>query len=477
MKIKVDSRWWPGIFLLLCASCASLKSSSSPELSEAQDEPGVLYSLDEASEETENEGTEPVEGTPEDIGAVEVSEQRSEKEILADQEARRTFPLVQNEFVDQWINYFTGRGRRHFEVYLLRSTRYISMMKKALAEDGLPEDLIYLAMIESGFNTKARSRAKAVGPWQFMKGTGQRYGLEVDYWVDERRDFIKSTHAAAQYLKELHQIFGTWYLAAAGYNAGEGRVLNAVRRSKTRNFWELARSKDNFRAETRNYVPKMIAAALISKNPEKYGFENIPYENPLSWDLIDVPGGLSLRSIANSNNLDLEELKLLNPELVRAITPSSAATYGLRVPQGTGEKVLASLPSIKKQPADAFIVHKVARGQTLGAIANKYDSSVDVIMDFNNIRKATQVRAGSYLRIPVDDDKSKFKSVKRKTFSNPVSSSQKSENKGLQKYRVKRGDSWWSLAGKFGVSIKELREINRGVASLVAGDSINIPKL
>src|SRR5690606_13336536 len=152
-------------------------------------------------------------------------------------------------------------------------------------EEGLPEDLIYLSMIESVFNPRAYSRARAVGPWQFIEGTGKRYGLRVNYWIDERKDIIKSTHAAAKYLKELYQIFGSWYLAAAAYNAGEGTVLNAIRRDRTRNFWQLARQEKNFRSETQNYVPKMIAAALLAKSPEKYGFadKEIAYEDPLTW--------------------------------------------------------------------------------------------------------------------------------------------------------------------------------------------------
>lgn len=469
-----------GFFVFVSATLVSCTSRplavQTQELPENEDVRESV-SLDDSSVDSETADTELVDDSPEDLGKIQASDQRSESEVLADKLARKTFPLVQNEFVDQWINYFTGRGRRHFEVYLSRSTRYISMMKKTLKEDGLPEDLIYLAMIESGFNTKARSRAKAVGPWQFIKGTGQRYGMEVDYWVDERRDFIKSTHAAAQYLKELHQIFGTWYLAAASYNAGEGRVLNAVRRSKTRDFWELARVKANFRSETRNYVPKMIAAALISKSPEKYGFNEIAYEKPLVWDLVKVPGGVSLRSVAKANNLDIEELKLLNPELVRAITPASEKTYEVRVPSGTAEKVLANLNVLNREASDAFVIHRVRKGQTLGAIARQYGSSVDVIMDFNNIRKATAVRVGMNLRIPVDEDRAsgrsrrqgKLKSIRER---NPSSA----DSSNLTRIKIRSGDSWWSLARHHGLSVQKLKNANRSTKKLMAGLYLNIPK-
>lgn len=367
----------------------------------------------EEGEEQDVAGTEKREETPEDLGDVNVSENRNTEEIQADVLSRKTFPLVYNEFVEQWIRYFTStRGRPVMQKWLGRSTRYIPVMKKVLREEGLPEDLIYQAMIESGFNPKAASHAKAVGPWQFIKGTGKRYELELNYWVDERRDHIKSTHAAALYLKELHQIFGSWYLAAAAYNAGEGKVLRAVRSDRSRNFWELARIKKNFRAETRNYVPKIIAAALISKNPEKFGFTNVEYEEPLSWETIKVPGGVDLKSVAKLTGVDENYLEILNTELRRGVTPPGAENYALRVPPNKGSLVMEHIEELRNHRYKKnFIVHEVRKGDTLGAIARRYGSDVASIMELNKIGKTNRLKLGAELTIPVSDREESRKSA------------------------------------------------------------------
>jgi membrane-bound lytic murein transglycosylase D len=241
-----------------------------------------------------------------------------------------------------------------------------------------------------------------VGPWQFMQGTGKRYGLKVDYWIDERRDIVKSTRAAAKYLKELHTIFGSWYLAAAAYNAGEGRVLNAIRRGHTRNFWELARGKDNFRAETRNYVPKMIAAALISKNPEKYGFTEISYEQPLLWETVEVPQGVDLRTVAEQSQAEVEVVKLLNAELRIGITPpDSDEAYALRVPPEHKPLLLSNFDKLKSRKSSHFIVHHIQRGENLGSLARRFKTQVQTIMELNDIRNARTLRIGQQIRVPI----------------------------------------------------------------------------
>ena len=223
-------------------------------------------SLSDESDIEQRDDREIVDDIPEDLGEIQVGK-RSPEEEEADRLASQTFPIVQNPYVQKWLDFFTvnKRGRRTFEKWMARSTRYIPIIKPILQEHGMPEDLIYLSMIESGFNPRAYSHAHAVGPWQFIRATGKRYGLNVEFWIDERRDIYKSTHAAARYLKDLYTMFGSWYLAAAAYNAGEGKVLRAVKRDQTRDFWKLERNKRNFRAETRNYVPKIIAAAIIAK--------------------------------------------------------------------------------------------------------------------------------------------------------------------------------------------------------------------
>src|SRR3989338_4539642 len=210
---------------------------------------------------------------------------------------RPNIPLVMNDQVQGWLDYFQGRGRVHFERYLRRSGKYTQMMRQVLKSEGMPGDLVYLSMIESGFNPHAYSSARATGAWQFIYETGRRYGLKVDSWVDERRDPEKSTVAAAKYLKDLYDRFNNWYLAAAGYNAGEGKIGRAIRKYATEDFWEIAEQK-YLKRETKDYVPKLIAAALIAKDPEKYGFTNLRYEEAISHDTVTLPSSTDLRVVA-----------------------------------------------------------------------------------------------------------------------------------------------------------------------------------
>ena len=195
-------------------------------------------------------------------------------------------PLDDHPDVDKWIHYFTGRGRDYMQIYLERSSRYLPIMKAVLKEQGLPMNLVYVALIESGFSAKALSRANAVGYWQFIYGTGKRYGLKIDGFVDERRDFVLATKAASQYFKDLYSLFGSWHLALAAYNSGEYRVNRAVLRHYNRDFWYLS-SKKALPRETRNYIPKLIAAIRISQDPQKYGFYNLDFQPLLSYETLE----------------------------------------------------------------------------------------------------------------------------------------------------------------------------------------------
>lgn len=412
---------------------ASSGISGDVATTEEPDEEDIEEDPNESADETAE--TDPTEGTPTDLGDVQASEQLRADEIKADALAQRTFPLVENEFVDQWIRYFTGRGRIHFEKWLSRSPRYTPIIRDVMKRDGLPEDLMYLAMIESGFNPIARSHAKAVGPWQFIASTGKRYGLEVDAWIDERRDIEKSTHAAAQYLKELHQIFGSWYLAAASYNAGEGKVLNAIRRDKSRNFWELARKKKNFRSETRNYVPKIIAAALISKNPAQYGFGDVVYEVPLQWESVEIPGNIDLRSVNDVTKIDKDMLKLLNAELRRGVTPPNTGYYPLRVPVGQGTIVTANLEAIR---------------------AKKYK-----IADADDERRGRRGRRG--------------RNASRGSSQNAAAAMTAPLKAG--DYRIKPGDTLWDLARRSGTTVAEIKRLNaiRSPRDIRPGAVIRVP--
>ena len=233
-------------------------------------------------------------------------------------------PIQMNKQVRAYLVYFSTERKAVITRYLARSTRYLPMIKEVFQEAGLPEDMAYLAMIESGFNNKAYSPAAASGMWQFIKGTGLRYGLAIDGYVDERRDPEKATRAAAKYLLDLYKQFGSWYLAAASYNCGEGRVQRELNQSNHKNFWELS-ANQCLPTETKNYVPQMIAATIIAKNPEKFGFKNVPYLPPVKYDKVPVNETTSLTAAAVAVNVPAEEVQALNPELLRGVTPPDSA--------------------------------------------------------------------------------------------------------------------------------------------------------
>jgi len=249
-------------------------------------------------------------------------------------------PMVLNGPVKAYLRVFTTSHKVVFASYLARSGRYLPLMLRIFREHGLPEDLVYLCLVESGFNPWAKSPAEAVGPWQFIKDTAQRYGLRVNGWVDERRDPEKSTRAAAHYLKDLYRQFGCWYLAAAGYNAGEKRVEGTLNRNNTHDFWELAQRR-LLPQETCNYVPQLIAAALIAKNPEKHGFQGISYQSPWRAVRVKVPGGVDIRWFAEALAIPFETLRELNPELLKDRTPGDCQEYLLQIP--TRDRSLANI--------------------------------------------------------------------------------------------------------------------------------------
>jgi len=286
-------------------------------------------------------------------------------------------PLVFNDAVARYIRCFTGPKRDVFARWLWRSERYAPTIKSILKKNGLPEDLVYLSMIESGFNMKACSRARASGPWQFINETGRRYGLKVDYWVDERYDLEKSTVAAARYLKTLFERFGSWYLAAASYNAGENRVKRAIEKEDTKDFWELRKYK-TLPKETQEYVPQLIAAALIAKEPEEYGFTDVESAPVYRLTRIAVPGGIPLRTIAHALSLDLAELRALNPEILKGITPPDRQEYQIKLP-GTPELDVVSSKleaDLKNGKQVVGVVRAcVTKKDSLARILKRYDVS------------------------------------------------------------------------------------------------------
>lgn len=310
-------------------------------------------------------------------------------------------PLVMNEYVEREIKLFQTMERDFFLESYKRSGRYRSEMVKAFREAGIPEDITWLPLIESGFKLRAMSRARALGLWQFIPSTGYKFGLKRNTVVDERLDPGKSTAAAIAYLKELHQMFGDWATVLAAYNCGEGNVLRAIRGQKIDyldNFWDLYQRLPR---ETARYYPRFIAVLTIVKNPGKYGFTLDEPEKPVSYESVTIEKPVHLQKIAERTGCTDEELADLNPELRFRATP--AATYELKVPQGKREAVLACVDTLPKwsPPKVEYVVHRVRRGETLSTIASHYRTSVARIMDANNIRKARLLRIGQRLKIPL----------------------------------------------------------------------------
>ncbi|MBX3039754.1 MAG: transglycosylase SLT domain-containing protein [Bdellovibrionaceae bacterium] len=247
-------------------------------------------------------------------------------------------PVTYNKKVSKWINYFQTRGQTWFREWLERSTRYMPFIQKELKEAGLPTDLAYMVMIESGFSFQATSIASAVGPWQFIEPTGVRYGLTRSWWLDERRDLMKSTRAAIRYLKDLHKEFGSWYLVAASYNMGENGLRGRIKKYKTKDYWQLVRA-GALPAETQEYVPKILAAMLISKAPNMYGFRDLERRDSYEYEIISVPGGTDLNDLADHIGVTRKALKDLNAELVLGYIPRQVEKHMIRLPRGAGTVV------------------------------------------------------------------------------------------------------------------------------------------
>ncbi len=365
----------------------------------------------------------------------------------AEQELKTTrsdLPLVLNDAVAAYINYFSSKGGRGFlEHGYIRSGRYRDMIQKTLRTEGVPQDLIYLAQAESGFHSLALSRAGARGMWQFMASRGEQYGLKRNWWLDERQDPEMATRAAAHHLKDLYSEFGDWYLAMAAYNSGPGTVQHAVERTGYVDYWELYH-RGVLPQETRNYVPIILAITIMSKNPAQYGLDRLQQEAPIVSDSVSLHDPIDLRLAAECVDASVATLQELNPSLLRLTTPKDQA-FELRIPRGTKDKFQAAIAAIPPEMRVWWHYHRVAPGDTLAGIAHKYHTTASAIQEVNNISDGG-LRMDTKLIIPVSPGHHDTENV---AFSPKVS-----------RYKAHKGDTVLSVADHFGVPADSLRKWN-----------------
>jgi membrane-bound lytic murein transglycosylase D len=391
--------------------------------------------------------------------------------------------------VDKWMRYFQSSGRDRFGTYLSRSTKYSKLMQDILNKYGLPGDLIYLALIESGFSPKAYSVAAAAGPWQFIAETGKRYGLKIDWWADERRDYEKSTHAAASYLRDLYGMFDSWQLATAAYNAGEGKISRAVGRYKSNEYATLI--KYGYLAqETKDYVPKMIAAQTIAKAPDKYGFGSVEYQSPLEFDKVEVPGGIDLSVVGEIIGVPYESLREWNPELRRFCTPPTVQSYELRVPRSYGRVVQEHLDEIRDEAKVTFILHTASKGESLESLAEKYETTAATIRELNGL-SGNALKKSAKLVIPVTGLGSEDAVPGHELSADQLQMAQMRDEgrrgkrgrrhaaagKGGSSVKVRKGDTLAKIAKRSGVSVSSLAAANglSAGARVKSGTRLKIP--
>lgn len=374
-------------------------------------------------------------------------------------------PLEMNEKVEAWIDYFQNVIPDRFHLYLARLGKYEPLIRERLAAAGLPQDLIYMALIESGMNPNAYSRAHAVGMWQFIRSTGRLYGLQIDYWVDERRDWIRATDAAIAHLKDLYDEFGSWYLAAAAYNGGAARVRRAIRATGSDDFWEMS-DRRLLRRETRNYVPKLLAAALMAKNRRSYGFDDIRPERPEVFEEVSVPDATSFDVLARAAGTEEATIKELNAKFRRMVTPPNREVK-VRVPVGRAARFAANYAKIPASERVSWLEHRVTRGETLSQIAARYGTSVAGLRAANGNVHPRRLQIGQVLIVPRAG--SSLVSVASRTPTRTASRS------GPTTVTVRRGDTLWSIARRYNVTTSQLIAWNNLSSSLIhPGDRLRI---
>lgn len=402
-------------------------------------------------------------------------------------------PVVYNDAVKGWIKYFSGpRGKAHFRRYAERAGKYGPVLSKILNDQGMPRDLIYLSMAESGFQNRARSWAKAVGPWQFMPFTGKKFGLEVGFYLDERRDPLKATIAASEYLRVLHEMFDSWELAAAGYNAGEGKIKRAIRRYRTDDFWKIRKGR-YLRRETKNYVPKIMALAIIGKNLSKFGFDNIEFQKPLDFEEIIVPPNTDLYKVADVIGETFETMKKYNPELLRWQTPPKGEEYVLRVPVGR-KQVYEEKKNEVNILATTYKEYSLRGRANLKDVGKKFKVPSKVLAELNGFSENKRLLPKTTVLLPFRAEhearklamykdlyeKPRKSIVRRRTYNRWIKRGVRKGqviNNPSQFYTVKKGDTLWTIARKTGVNINTIIRSNYKLVKrrmILPGDKLAI---
>ncbi|NOY53965.1 MAG: LysM peptidoglycan-binding domain-containing protein [Deltaproteobacteria bacterium] len=373
-------------------------------------------------------------------------------------------PLVMNKYVKEEIKRFQTKERKYFIESYRRAGKYRGYIEEELSKAGLPRELVWLPLIESGYKDHALSRARALGLWQFIASTGARFNLKRDQWVDERMDFKTSTRAAIAYLTALHNLFGDWTTALAAYNCGEGNVLRAIREQRVNyldNFWDLY---PMLPPETARYVPRFLATLQIVKDPAKYGFSELKEDAPLKFEEVTVEKEMKLSDVAKSLSVPTRTLTMLNPALRQKVTPNYA--YLLRVPQKKRDLLTAKLDQIPRcrLVLRTYTTHRVRRGETLSQIARRYHASVRTISRLNRIHNVARIRIGQRIRVPLRHPRSHFSTLAKASAGN------------FRRYRVKHGDTLWSIARKHKTSVSVIKRIN-GLSSnyLKPGQILRVP--
>jgi membrane-bound lytic murein transglycosylase D len=373
--------------------------------------------------------------------------------------------ILLNKETDRWIKYFVTKGRNSLLEYLELSGRYAPVMGEMLEQRGMPRDLIFLAMAESGFQNRAKSKARAVGPWQFIQATGKKFGLRINWYVDERRDPLKATIAASNYLSDLMEMFGSWEMAQAAYNAGEGKIARAVKKYSSDDFWEI-RGGRYLKKETKNYVPKIMALAIIGKNLTTFGFEEVAFKDPLEYEVIDLPSFVDLKLLAEKLEWSFEDLQQWNPELLRWFTPPQEK-YSLRLPIGLKAKFESNV-DISQMRFKNFQEVKLQNRMQLVALAKKKHLPLPVLQELNSSNVASNVyllpfRVGDrpnekmYADLFEERGKSKLHNSRMRFRDHIISA----KNKGAivlkgKMYTIRKGDTLWEVAKKTGTSLETL---------------------